>query len=82
MFQAFGDIFSNVLDIRNERGWEELQDVNPSMGSEQLLDNAEDFGLLVASSLNDGQQLDISRSNIGNYINLYSKPVFDHPIWQ
>ena len=63
--QSFGNTFSNLLDADNAPGWESLQDDNPDMGSELLLDNAEDFGLLLASSLEEDQELLISTENIG-----------------
>ena len=63
--QAFGDIFSNLLGARNDGAWSSLQDDNPSMGSELLLDNAEDFGLLLASSLEPEEVVVVSRVNIG-----------------
>ncbi len=63
--QAFGDVFSNLLDVRNDGAWNSLQVDNPSMGSELLLDNAEDFGLLLASSLEQEEFVVVSRDNIG-----------------
>ena len=47
-------------------GWESLQDTNPSMGSELLLQNAEDLGLYLATTLADNDTVvTISRDNIG-----------------
>ena len=63
--QSIVDILSNVLNQNNEAGWESLQDTNPSMGSELLLQNAEDLGLYLANTLADNDTaVTIPRDNI------------------
>ncbi len=59
------DIFSDVLEFHNVIGWTQLKDANSAMGIEKLLDNAEDFGRLLASLINLNTQLSLSRRNIG-----------------
>ena len=56
---------NNVLDARNQPGWDSVQDNNPTMGPELLLDNAEDFGLFFATSLDNDTSVTIARDNIG-----------------
>ena len=56
---------NNVLDTRNQPGWNSLQDNNPTMGPELLLDNIEDFGLFLATSLDNDTSATIARDNIG-----------------
>ena len=40
------------------------------MGPEMLLNNAEDFGLFVATSLDDTTELTLARENIGTCITI------------
>ena len=75
VLQAFGEVLSNLLDIRNDRGWEDLEEDDPTMGSELLLDNAEDFGLLLATSLGEGEKVVVSGDNICKII--LALPVFN-----
>ena len=59
-------MLSNVLALSNTPGWESLQDTNPSMGSELLLQNAENLGLYLANTLvGNDTVVTISRDNIG-----------------
>ena len=59
-------MLSNVLALSNEAGWESLQDTNPSMGSELLIQNTEDLGLYLANTLvGNDTVVTISRDNIG-----------------
>ena len=53
------------MDTRNQPGWNSVQDNNPTMGPELLLDNAEDFGLFFATSLDNDTSVTIARDNIG-----------------
>ena len=56
---------NNVLDTRNQPGWNSVQDNNPTMGPELLLDNIEDLGLFLATSLDNDTSVTIARDNIG-----------------
>ena len=53
------------MDTRNQPGWNSVQDNNPTMGPELLLDNAEDFGLFFATLLDNDTSVTIARDNIG-----------------
>ena len=53
------------MDISNQPGWNSVQDNNPTMGPELLLDNIEDFGLFLATSLDNDTSVTIARDNIG-----------------
>ena len=53
------------MDTRNQPGWNSVQDNNPTMGPELLLDNIEDFGLFLATSLDNDTSVTIARDNIG-----------------
>ena len=59
------DIFSGVLEFHNVIGWTQLRDANSASRIEKLLDNAEDFGRLLASGIKLNTQLSLSRRNIG-----------------
>ena len=65
---------NNVLYTRNQPGWDSVQDNNPTMGPELLLDNAEDFGLFLATSLDNDTSVTIARDNIG--ISISNSPLF------
>ena len=55
-----------MLALSNTASWESLQGTNPSVGSELLLQNAEDLGQYLASTLAENStQVVISQDNIG-----------------
>lgn len=65
------DTLSNILDLSNMAGWDSLEDSNPSLGGELLLQNAENLGLYLANTLaGNDTELFISRSNIGMFVSL------------
>ena len=73
------DTISNILHLSNMAAWESLQTTNPSMGSELLLQNAEDLGLYLATTLiGKGSQLVVSRENMGQPFNYDEKYNFNH----
>ena len=60
------------MEISNLPGWADLQRSDPTMGSELLLDNAEDFGLYLALTLATGGTEEVlSRNNIGMWNRSY-----------
>ena len=59
------------MEISNLPGWTDLQRSDPTMGSELLLNNAENFGLYLALTLSlDGTEV-LSRNNIGKWNKSY-----------
>ena len=66
LVQGVIELLNNLLDERNLPGWSGLQEQNSPAASEQLLDNAEDYGLYVARALQTpGDVSVLSRPNIG-----------------
>lgn len=66
LIQGVIELLNNLLDERNLPGWSGLQEQNSPAASEQLLDNAEDYGLYVARALQTpGDVSVLSRPNIG-----------------
>ena len=59
------------MEISNLPGWTGLQRSDPTMSSELLLDNAENFGLYLAQTLSLDDTEVVSRKNIGNWNKSY-----------
>ena len=57
------DSLNNILAMRNSRGWTDLQQT--TVGSQALLENAEQFGIYLAHSMTEIGESVISRENIG-----------------
>ena len=61
-------VLNNLLDARNQAGWQAIPKTNASLGSELLLENTERFALLVAVSLNESEMdVSFSKENIGKW---------------
>ena len=61
------NVFSNALDARNRETWESLQETES--GSEELLNNAENFASIAASKIErEGEIIRYSEENIGNHV--------------
>ena len=57
-------MFNNVLNKTNQIGWQQLQTIDS--GSENLLRNAERYGIYLASAVNDtSTPILVGRQNIG-----------------
>ena len=64
--ESFVDVISNLLDTRNQAGWQEIHEINSSLGSELLLNNTERFTFLLATSLGENEtEVSFSKENIG-----------------
>ena len=62
-------MLDNLLGTQNQPGWEDIQTIDSSMGSELLLDNTESFALLLARFLPENEtELSFSRENIGMFM--------------
>ena len=62
-------MLDNLLGSQNQPGWEDIQTIDSTMGSELFLDNSESFGLLLAESLPENEtELSISRENVGTFV--------------
>ena len=58
------EVFNNILNEINQAGWLELQSV--ASGSQTLLQNAEHYGIYLASTVNDTDSpVILVRENIG-----------------
>jgi hypothetical protein len=61
---AIVDVLSNILESVNIPSWQSLQENDPTMGSELLLSNAENYGFYLAQVTPDPNGVLLSRRNI------------------
>ena len=60
------EVFNNILNEINQAGWPALQSV--ASGSQTLLQNAERYGIYLASTVNDTDSpVILVRENIGEF---------------
>ena len=68
LWQDILDLLNNALDSRNKDSWFSLQD--SQSGSEELLNNAESYGLYLGGILNASNTVtQFSRENLGLHLN-------------